>query len=258
MLGTLPEVKDPMLYRFLSSDYPITLLLLLVLFAFGRWQRAMLLDVVRVPSRGWRLLGLLAIGATLLLVAWVALFDNWRQLLGLFLPAGQRWMSDAFETALTPWAFRLVTFLLLVLSVGGSALVYAYHRGGLILPLALVVPARGYVYFFDSIRQRTDVLLRMAEGKLEGARLIDIVGTLYWAVGLYVLIGSLVLASWLFLWGLAVPVARVLVWITAREQEAPSSARFALYRRRAEAMRRAAETSPSTASPETAPPNSKA
>jgi hypothetical protein len=253
-----PEVTQPMLYRFLSSDYPITLALLVVLLAWTRWQRAIVFEMVRLPSRRWRRVGWAAIAATLLLVVWVALFDNWRQLLGLFLPAGQRWMSDPFETAPTPWFFRMITLVLVTVSVGGSALIYAYHRGGLLLPLALVVPARAYVYFLDSIRQRTDVLLRMAEGKLEGARLIDIVGTLYWTVGVSALIGSIVLASWLFLWGLAVPMARVLLWIATRRQETPTSPRFALYRRRADAMRRAAGVSRPKVSPESTPPSSKA
>ncbi len=246
-----------MLYRFLSSDYPITLTLLLVLLAWARWQRAVLRDMVRLPSRRWALIGRAAIVATLVLLLWVALFDNWRQLLGLFLPAGQRWMSDPYETAPTAWPLRVVTLLLLTVSVAGSALVYAYNRGGVLLPLALVVPARAYLYFLDPIRQRTDVLLRMAEGKLEGARLIDIVGTLYWAVGLYALIGSLILAAWLFLWGLAVPVARLVVWLIARGQETRPSERFALYRQRAEAMRRAAEVTPPATPPETVPPQSR-
>lgn len=243
-----------MLYRFLSSDYPITLTLLLVLLAWARWQWATLLDIVRPPSRRWALVGRAALAATLLLLLWVTLFDNWRQLLGLFLPADERWMSDPYETAATPWPFRFVTLSLLAVSVGGSALVYTYHRGGLLLPLALVVPARAYLFFLDPIRQRTDVLLRMAEGKLEGARLIDIAGTLYWAVGLYALIGSLLLAAWLFLWGLAVPVAKLVVWLTTRGQETRPSERFVLYRQRAQAMRRAAEAPPPGAPSETVSP----
>ncbi len=242
-----------MLYRFLSSDYPITLVLLLVLAAWGHWQRAVVLDLVRLPSRRWSLVGRAAIAATLLLLLWVAAFDNWRQLLGLFLPADERWMSDPYESAPTPWPFRLVTLVLLAISAGGSALVYAYNRGGLLLPLALLLPARAYLYFLDPIRQRIDVLLRMAEGRLEGARLIDIAGTLYWAVGLYALIGSLVLAAWLFVWALTVPVARIVVWLIMRRQDTSPSERFSLYRQRAEAMRQAAVPPPS-ASPETVPP----
>lgn len=243
-----------MLYRFLSSDYPITLALLLVLAAWGHWQRAVVLDMVRLTSRRWELVGRAAIAATMLLLLWVAAFDNWRQLLGLFLPADERWMSDPYETSPTPWPFRTVTLGLLAISVGGSALIYAYNRGGLLLPLALILPARAYLYFLDPIRQRTDVLLRMAEGKLEGARLIDIAGTLYWAVGLYALIGSLVLAAWLLLWSLSVPVAKLVVWLIMRGQDARPSDRFALYRERAETMRRAAPVPPPASPPEAMPP----
>jgi hypothetical protein len=245
-----------MLYRFLSSDYPITLALVLVLAAWGHWQRAVVLDMVRLPSRRWALVGRAAVAATVLLLLWVAAFDNWRQLLGLFLPADERWMSDPYESAPTPWPLRAVTLGLLAISVGGSALIYAYNRGGLLLPLALILPARAYLYFLDPIRQRIDVFLRMAEGKLEGARLIDVAGTLYWTVGLYTLIGSLVLAAWLFLWSLSVPVAKLVVWLSMRGQDTGPSERFALYRRRAEAMRRTAPASSSAPPPETVPPKS--
>lgn len=241
-----------MLYRFLTSDYPITVVLLVTLVAWARWQRATVLDMVRAPSARWAFVGRVALGATLALVVWVALFDNWRHLLGLFLPAGERWASDPYETAPTPWPWRVGTFVLLALSVGGTALVYAYNRGSLWLPLGLLVPARAYVYFIDPIRQRTDVLLRMAEGKLESARLVDIAGTLYWAVGLYLLIASVLLAAWVFLWSVSAPVAKLVVWAIYRTRETHPSERFSLYERHAEAMRRAgkAPAPPSNHSPE--------
>ena len=130
-----------MLYRFVSGDLPITLLLYGVLYLWAASHRSLLSAIAFRDTAIWNRIG----QATLIVVGifplWVALADNWRHLLAYGLPVGQRWKSDPFEAAATAEPLRLVTLALLGLGLLGTALLFARHRGS--LPTALLTAWTG-------------------------------------------------------------------------------------------------------------------
>lgn len=205
-----------MLYQFVSGDFPISITLWLLLAMLATRYPGSIRGLWRDRSRAWRWIGRLALTVPVLAPLWIAAADNWRQLLGLTMPAGQRWTSDPFETTPPADWVHAVSLGLLALAILALALLYARRRYGLWLLLVPLLVGSTYFYFMNAIRIRVDVLLRQAEYSLHHPEPYGLAFTLFWAAGLYVFIASVIVALLAALWALVAFVTTVVYNLLTR------------------------------------------
>ncbi|MDI3339733.1 MAG: hypothetical protein QJR03_04300 [Sphaerobacter sp.] len=225
-----------MLYRFLSGDFPITIVLYLVTWLWARGRPSLLRQVALGDTPVWNGIGRLTLAAVGLFPLWVALADNWRQLMAYGMVPSRRWESNPFATAVTAEPVRAVTLALLAVGLVGTALLCARHRAS--LPVALLAGALGVVgfYFLNPIRIRLDVYLLGTEASLAQPRVVDVGFIVFWASGLYCLIAGLIVGGAAALFAAVALPVRLGYWLISRgrpEREAPV---FQVFHRRAQAL----------------------
>lgn len=225
-----------MLYRFISGDFPISIGLYAVAWLWARGHYSLLKDVWRGDTPAWNLVGRVTLGALALLPLWVAAADNWRQLLAYTLSARERWTSDPFETGATADPLRAVSLALLVVAIGGVAIVYARHRGGIGLALFSLVLGIAYFYFLDPIRMRLDVLMRQSEDALNHPEALGVSFIVFWSLGLYALIVSLIFALGTVLFTIAAVPARLVYWLLTRGRNEHDDEVLRVYQRTAQTL----------------------
>lgn len=182
-----------MLYTFLSGDFPITIVIYLIMLGWWWNRRSLLRDLLTGDTPIWNRIAQITLGAMVVAPLWIAAFDNWRQLLAYQYAPAERYLSDPYGTAATAMPLRYISFILLGIVVVGCALLYVRHRNG--LGLAIITLVIGLVMFIglDPIRSRLDALLWQAQFSFGDSRAIDTAWVVFWALGLYALIAALVL-----------------------------------------------------------------
>ena len=209
------------MFEFLVGDFSIVMGALLV--AASAW-RIFPFAVKRMvneqpPLRGWINRAILAIGGVM--VIWIALFDNWRQVIGI--PTG--WLqddkaqraSDPFYSGEIADPVRAVSWALFIITVVGAAYLFARFSRGYAEPLILGPLAVVSFFVLNTIRLRYDVdSVRIAYGTIESP--IDIFLTLLWVGVLWISMGLIVMAMFLLAWA---PLA-LLISIVYRRVIAPT------------------------------------
>lgn len=205
-----------MLYRFLSGDFPIAIIILLTM-AYWAWlHRSTVRELLFDPVPIWRWIGRITSVMVVVLPVWVAAADNLRQLLGYGVNVRVRWMSDAFETTPTPDALRLITFAILGISLLGAGALYAKRQNGLWILAGILGLSTVYFYFFNALRMRGDVFIRSTEGKLGGLSAVDLGFTLFWSFCFIAFLASVVAAAYLWLFSLIAMPMHVLYSLLTR------------------------------------------
>jgi hypothetical protein len=195
------------LYEFVASNYPVSIVIALLVGAWAYRNRSSIQLAVLEEVKAWRVVSAIGVVSTVLLLLWVTVLDNWRQLLGYWIPAHRRWMADPIEAAVTPDALRYITLALVAVSIVSLALVYGRYRGPYSFLVLAMIFLPVYAYVFNQIRIRADVFLRQAENSLRNPELLDTGFVLFWTAGLVVIIASVVLASYLMMFAVvALPV----------------------------------------------------
>lgn len=213
-----------MLYRFMSGDFPITLTILAVLGYWAWHHRSTVQELWHEEGPVWTWLGRAAIALAVLAPLWIAAFDNWRQLLAYTLSPHDRWMGNPFATSPTPEAVRVISFVLIGLSVLVDALLYARRRNGLWLLVIMAIFGTAYYYFMNAIRIRVDSLLLQAEDSLRHPEAFGLAFTIFWSLGLYVFIVSTIFAIYFVFFALTAFVASIIYSLLARgERTEPGS-----------------------------------
>ena len=189
-----------MLYQFVSGDFPLTITFLIVIGVWASGHRSTVREFWRDPSPFWRLIGRTTLVLGVALPLWIALFDNWRQLLGYSLSPSTRYKSDIFITTLTPEPLRWISLALIAISLVCLALLYARRRHGLGMLSLMLVFALAYFYFFNGVRMRADTFLATTEKDLDHPTVANSIYILVWAIGMYAFIASVIAAAyvWLF------------------------------------------------------------
>ncbi len=145
--------------------------------------------------------GILLAGASTIL--WIAVFDNWRQVIGI--PTG--WVqddkaqraSDPFYSGDVADPIRLVSWVLFFLAVIGGAYFFARFSRGYAEPIILGPIALVTFFVLNTFRLRFDVdSVRIAYGTIESP--LDITTTLIWILVLWVSMGLITLAMYLMCW----------------------------------------------------------
>lgn len=211
-----------MLIEFLGSNLALGLWLIGVVAALVWRQRDFVADTLRAGERGWRWIARVAYGATLALLLWGTLADNWRKMIGGILDYRERFVSQ--RAVLEPVArdVRLVTVVLLAVSLLALAPLFARYVGGYGLQFATIIT--GFTAFLPLylIRQRLDIGLA---GLFEWPPLFSfaMVATIIFLLTNYLTNVALLLATYLGLLGLvAIPTTIVLDLL--RRRDPPSNA----------------------------------
>ena len=145
------------MWEFLASNLALGLVLLVIGAALVRWQRIALLDMMRVPERGWRIVAWVAFGLTVALLVWCSLADDWRKMFGELLDLRQEFFAERAVKVPVSGDVRAVTLALLVATLLLTGALFARYVGGYGLPIALVIV--GFSSFFPLylFRQRLDL-----------------------------------------------------------------------------------------------------
>ncbi len=222
-----------MLYRFLSGDFPLTIMFLVALAAFASRHWSGMRDYWTESNPFWRIVGRTTLILTFGLPIWIAAFDNWRQLIGYSMGASVRFKSDVFDTSPTPDALRWVTLALLAISLVCVALIYARRQHGLGMLSLIFVFAAAYFYFFNGIRMRADVFLATTKDSLSHPGLVNLAFILFWSLGMYVIICSVIAAAYAWLFSvLAIPL-HIIFSLIMRNRGTVSEESLKIYRRTA-------------------------
>jgi hypothetical protein len=189
-----------MLYQFVSGDLPLSLTIWIVLTVWASSHRSTLRDFWYEPSPFWRVVERATLIFAVVIPLWVALFDNWRQLLGYSLSPSTRYKSDIFATSVTPDPIRWVTLALIAASLVCLALIYARRQHGLGMLSLILVFALAYFFFLNSFRMRADVFIVTTQNDLDHPGVATTIYILVWVVTLCGFIASTIAAAyvWLF------------------------------------------------------------
>ncbi len=191
------------MFKFLVGDFSVVMGAVMV--ALAAW-RIFPFAVNRIvneqpPIRGWINRAILATGGVMVL--WIAIFDNWRQVIGI--PTG--WLqddraqraSDPFYMDSISEPVRLVSWVLFMATVAGGAYFFARFSRGYAEPLVLGPLAVIAFFVLNTFRLRYDVdSVRIAYGSIESP--IEIFLTLLWVGVLWISMGLIVLAMYLIVW----------------------------------------------------------
>ena len=219
------------MFEFLVGDFAIvmgaTIVIVIAWRIFPFAVNRILRD--KPPIFGYINRGIFLTGAATIL--WIALFDNWRQVIGI--PTG--WLqddksqraSDPFYTGDISDPVRAVGWVLFIASVIGGAYLFARFSRGYAEPI--ILGPIGLVSFFilNTIRLRYDVdSVRIAYGTIDSA--LDMILTLMWVGVLWISMGLIVLAMYLLVWA---PVALLFSFVYRKIISPPSYEEPPIFRR---------------------------
>jgi hypothetical protein len=145
--------------RLLASNEALGMALVATLLVVGHANRVFLRDVARDPEAWWRMVARLALAITGVLVLWVSLLDNWRQLIGEPYRATRRFASERVQIDPPSTEVRTVTILLLAAAIVLLACLLARHVGGYLLQIVLLLGSVVLWAPLFAIRERLNVNL---------------------------------------------------------------------------------------------------
>jgi hypothetical protein len=224
----------------LASNEVLGIVLTLVILFVGMKNRGFVREIADDPDRFWRFIARAALVSTGVSIAWTSIFDNWRQLIGLPYRLSQRFPSQRVEYNPPSDDVRMVTFILLGISLLFVACLVARHVGGVIIQLLLLLAAITFWAPIFIFRQRFDLNLSLG---FEGSptSLIDVGGYLLWLVGAWALDIAVIAISYTALLAVvAIPVTILLQIFRLREPKVTREADtfFASFQERASGSRR--------------------
>jgi hypothetical protein len=196
----------PLIFRFLSSDYPIVITLLILIWfsvrnslSIIRWMLNDKVDWARYLSRGT----FAALGGFFL---WVTVFDNWRQVIGYMIRGRERWRSDPYLLDPPADAIRVITWVLFGLAIVGTAYLFARYARGYFLPI--IAGPLGFILFYtlNGLRMRFELIGPLSDRSVDFSQIDEAVMVLAWFAMFYVVFSLLIFLAFATVWG---PVAFV-------------------------------------------------
>ncbi len=220
-----------MLYKFVSGDFPLTIMFLVFLGLFAQRHWSGVRDYWTEKKLFWRIVGRTALILAVFLPLWIATFDNWRQLLGYSLSASTRYKSDVFDTAIPSDLVRFITFALIGISLVCVALIYARRQHGIGMLAITFIFTAAFFYFFNGLRMRADVFLATTKDSLGHPTVVDTTFILFWSVGMYMVVCSVIAAAYAWLFSvLAIPL-HIIFSIAMRNKGAVDPESLIVYRK---------------------------
>ncbi|MER3439622.1 MAG: hypothetical protein C4346_19640 [Chloroflexota bacterium] len=134
----------------------------LVILAFARANCGFLRDIAHDPEASWRVIAWLATISGSALLAWISVFDNVRQLIAWPYRSLQRFPSRRFEFDPPAHEIRVVTLILLLITLVMMAALFARHVGG--YPLQVLLAFCGAALWLPLFVLRLRLNLNLAAG----------------------------------------------------------------------------------------------
>jgi hypothetical protein len=191
----------PLIFRFLSSDYPIVItFFILVWFSVRnslsiiRWMLNDKVDWARYLSRGT----FAALGAFFL---WVTVFDNWRQVIGFMIRGRERWRSDPYLLDPPADIVRTITWVLFALAIVGTAYLFARYARGYFLPI--IAGPLGFILFYtlNGLRMRFELIGPLSDRSVDFSKADEAIMVLIWFAIFYVVFSILIFCAFATVWG---------------------------------------------------------
>lgn len=209
-----------MLYDFLSSNYPISVLILAFVGTWAYRSRSSIRLATTGDAPPWNVIGMIAVGSTALFFVWATLLDNWRQLLGYLIISGRDYAADPFQSGTTPDLLRNVTIALFAVSIVSLAVIYARHLGAYSFLIICLTLGPVITFTFNEIRISADAFLRLSETALQNPQWVDAGFIIFWSTGMFVIIGTVLVSAYLMLFALvALPLRLAYGLLIVRKEE---------------------------------------
>ena len=209
---------------FLSGSTVVGLVLILTVLAIARANRVFLRDIRRDPEPAWRVLFKLASMLTLVMLLWIALFDQWRQLIDEPLRRAGQFPAERVVLDPVPEPIRIASLLLIAAAALAVAPLVARHVGGYGVQLAGLIGSVAMWLPLYTIRVRFDLGLAFGfGGNLTSPE--DVAGyALYLCVTWSLLIGIILLAYAALACATALPITLLLDLTKRREPKMTNEA----------------------------------
>lgn len=154
MQDVMPRAEDLLINR---QVFGLVVVLVLALAALG--SRLFLREVFADSSPGWRLCARSWAIAVVTFTGWTSIFDNWMQLVGEPFRISHQWASERIVTDPVALEIRIVTYILLAITVILTAAIFARHVGGYGLQISTLIIASILWIPLFVIRQRLDIMV---------------------------------------------------------------------------------------------------
>ena len=154
MHDVMPRAEDLLINR---QIFGLVMVLSLVLAALG--SRLFLREVFADSSPGWRWCARSWAIAVVTFTVWTSIFDNWMQLVGEPFRLSHQWASERIVTDPVAIEIRIVTYILLAITVVLTAAIFARHVGGYGLQISTLIIASILWMPLFVIRQRLDIMV---------------------------------------------------------------------------------------------------
>lgn len=199
-----------MVFDILVGDFGILLAIVITSAAIMNMYRSVVRRILFDRDVRFRLISRLAAGSMVVLALWLTIFDNWRQFIGVFSGVindeDVQHASDPFLTAPPSDLVRGISMALFAVAIVGGAYMFARYARGYLGPIIVAPLSLVLFYVFNTFRVRFDVdSVRIAESEITGV--LEIVGVLFWLIGLYATFALLMFSLYLTFWGPAAIVA---------------------------------------------------
>lgn len=193
--------RRAVVFDFLSSDYPLLLTVLLMIWLSVRRGYSWITDMISDRVRWARFMSRAALAAIGGFLLWTTVFDNWRQLLGYLMSEKNRWRSDPYLLDPPPDAVRIVTWVWLALAVLGGAMLYARYARGYLVPIVAAPVGLVLFYVLNSFRVRFELVGPLSDRAMDLSQIGETIMILVWFAMFYVVIGVLIICAYAALWG---------------------------------------------------------
>ena len=219
------------MFEFLVGDFAVVAGATMVIVAIWRVFPYAVARILRDKPPIYRYInrGIFLTGAATVL--WIAIFDNWRQVIGI--PTG--WIqddksqraSDPFYSGDIADPVRAVSWVLFLTTVIGGAYLFARFSRGYAEPLILGPVSLVSFFILNTIRLRYDVdSVRIAYGTIDSV--LDVFLTLLWIGVLWISMGLIVFAMYLLAWA---PFALLFSFVYRRIIRPPTYEEPPIFRR---------------------------
>ena len=127
--------------------------------------------------------------------------EVWRQMLGFLVDEKNRWKSDLYRSDPPPDAARLVTFVLVALSVLAAAYLYARYARGYFIPIIATPIGLVMFYALNGFRMKYDLVGSLWQGGIPWSDPAGVAATFVWFGVEQAVMFTLILSAFALLWG---------------------------------------------------------
>lgn len=198
------------MFKFLTSDYPIAITVILVIFACVRADWSLVVGMWNETSDRMRLISRAALLSFVAFIAWATVADNWRQLIGRFVDDKNRAGSDLYVFVQPDAWLRYTSYALFIATVIGGAWLFARYGRGWLMPTLLTPLAIAVFFVLNAFRMRFEKVGPLSDSSVNYLDPVEAVPSLIWYLALYIVLAVLIFCIYTIFWGPAAVIARVI------------------------------------------------